>query len=187
MRSGAIRIVLLVVTSTVVGATFSRVQAAGPAANGPSVSVTNDAAHPVPVTSTDDTARHAFAFFKSDSFLSSEDSHSVSFIVAAGKRLVIQSVSVNALLDTGTGQKLVLTAVQATVNSQLEDYLMAPTFTGTSASFRDVYTVSQPTTIYADGGTEVRVFATRNVSGSGGIMNASIQGYLIDCSVASCN
>jgi hypothetical protein len=110
----------------------------------------------VSVVSTDDPARHAFAFFENDSFGSPKDSHVVSFSVPSGKRLVIESVSINAGLDTGTGQKLVSTAVQAHVNGQLEDYIMAPTFTGTSTSGRDLYTVSQATRIYADGGTDVR-------------------------------
>jgi hypothetical protein len=139
------------------------------------------------VTSFDDPGRQAFAFFENDSFGSPEDSHSVAFTVPTGKRLVIQSVSINAGLDTGTGQKLVLTAVQAQVNGQLEDYIMAPTFSGTSTSGRDLYTVSQQTSIYTDGGTDVRVFATRNTFSGGAIFNASVQGYLIDCSAAACD
>jgi hypothetical protein len=139
------------------------------------------------VTSLDDPGRRAFAFFKNDSFGSSEDSHLVSFTVPAGKRLVIPSISINAGLDSGTGQKLVSTAVQAQVNGQLEDYIMAPTFTGTSTSGRDLYTVSQQTTVYADGGTDVKLFGVRNTFSGGAILNVSVQGYLIDCSAASCN
>jgi hypothetical protein len=196
MRRVAIPIVLLVLTGVVVGAEILKDQAsANPNPNNPSFFVSNDAAHPVPVrhqgtvsvTSIDDTARSAFAFFRNDSFRSNEDGHVVSFTVPAGKRLVIQAVSINGLVDTGTGQKIVSTAVQARVNGQLEDYIMPPTFTGTTSGGRDVYTVSQPTTIFADGGTDVDLFAVRNVTTGGAIMNASVQGYLIDCTVAACN
>jgi hypothetical protein len=189
---------LLVVSGVVLGATVFRTDIAQATGLAQSVVVSNTASQAVPVreqgrvsvTSTDDPARQAFAFFKNDSFGSTEDSHVVSFTVPNGKRLVIQSVVVNAGLSTGTGQKLVLTAVQARVNGNLEDYLMAPTFSGTTSGGLDIYTASQATTIYADGGTDVNVFATRNTqSGSGiNLMNASVQGYVIDCSSSSpCN
>jgi hypothetical protein len=188
---------LLVVVSVILGATVFRTdiaQATGLA--GPTVTVVNTPAQAVPVkqqgtvsvTSTDDPARHAFAFFESDSYESSEKSHAATFTVPEGKRLVIQSVAVNAALTTGVGQALVLAAVQAEVNGDLEDYFLAPTLTGTLEG-RDIYVVSQQTTIYADGGTEVHVFATRNIASGSGInlTNASVQGYLLDCSDASCD
>jgi hypothetical protein len=141
----------------------------------------------VTVTSTDDPARRPFAFFKNESYGSAEDSHFVSFTVPSGKRLVIQSVSVNAAVDTGSGQHILTAAVQAHVNGQLEDYIMAPTFTGTSTSARDIYTVSQPVTIYADPATEVLIFTSRDAFSGGATMNASVQGYLIDCGAGPCN
>jgi hypothetical protein len=177
----------LVLVAVVLGATVFRAQVASAGDKLQSIFVTNDAAHPVPVTSADDSGRQSFAFFKNDSFGSPEDSHNVSFTVPDGKRLVIESVSINVGVDSGSGQKIVLTAVQAVTNGHLEDYIMAPTFSGTSTSGRDLYTVSQPTTIYADGGTEVHVFATRNTFTGGAIMNASVQGHLIDCSAAPCS
>jgi hypothetical protein len=187
MRHVWISALVLVLGSVVLGATVFRTQVAAAADKVQSVFVTNDAAHPVPVTSLDDPGRQAFAFFQNDSFGSPEDSHVEQFTVPTGERLVIQSVSINAAVDIGTGQKIVSTAVQAHVNGHLEDYIMAPTFTGTSTSARDLYTVSQPTTIYADGGTDVLVFAVRNTFSGGAIMNGSVQGYLIDCTAASCN
>ena len=130
-------------------------------------------------------ARTAFAFFKNESFGSPEDSHLVSFTVPAGKRLVIESVAVFGAVAPGV--TLVAIAVQAEVNGQLEDYFIAPTFTGTTTNGNDLYIASQPTTIYADGGTQVKVFATRNTMTGLGIMNASVQGYLIDCLAAPCS
>ena len=178
---------LLIALGVLLGGTVFRDQIANAKSLAQSVFVSNTSANPVPVTSADDPGRQAFAFFKSDSFGPDEDSHHVSFTVPAGKRLVIESVSVNGLVDTGTGQKIVDAGVQAQVNGQLEDYIMAPQFTGTSSSADDVYTVSQPTTIYADSGTDVLVFTARNTFNGGAIMNVSVQGHLINCSVATCN
>ena len=86
-----------------------------------------------------------------------------------------------------SGHKIVSAAVQAEVKGHFEDYIMAPVFTGTNTSGRDVSTVSQEATIYADCRTDVRIFTARNTFSGGTIMNASVQGYLIDCSVAACN
>ena len=165
MRNAAIAVAVTALVAALLGATVFREQVARAADKAQSVFVTNDAAQPASVTSTDDPGRQAFAFFQNDSFGSPEDSHSVAFTVPAGKRLVIESVSINAALETGTG-RLVLTAVQADVNGRFEDYIMAPTFSGTAAG-NDLYTASEATTIYADGGSEVRVFATNRLLGGG--------------------
>ena len=112
MRKGLIASAL-VLTAVVLGASVFREQVASAADKVQSVFVTNDASHPVPVTSADDPGRQAFAFFKSDSW-DSGDSHDVSFTVPAGKRLVIEAVSISGLLDTH-GQKMLTAAVQAHV------------------------------------------------------------------------
>jgi hypothetical protein len=186
MRQTLIPAVAIVATALVLGATAFREQAASAKDKIDSVFVANDAASPVPVTSADDPGRQAFAFFKNDSWGSSEDSHSVTFTVPDGKRLVIESVSIQSALDTA-GQKVVAAGVQARVNGQIEDYIMAPVFTGRLTSARDVYTVSQPTTIYADAGTGVLVFAVRDAFNGSGIFNTSVQGHLVDCSAGPCS
>jgi len=63
---------------------------------------------------------------------------------------------------------------------------MTPTFTGVNTSVRDVYIASQQTTIYADGGTDVLLFGSKDAFSGGGILNVSVQGHLIDCSAATC-
>jgi hypothetical protein len=186
MRRVAFLSVLLLITGVMLGGTvFHDPVASVAAAVDKTVFVTNGVDHPVPVTSSDDPARQAFAFFKNDSWDSGDDSHSVVFTVPAGKRLVIQAVSIQALLDPN-GQQLITAVVQAVVNGQIEDYLMAPIFTGKATIGLNVYTVSQPTTIYADGGTEVRAGAAKSGFSGGGALNVSIHGYLIDCTVAAC-
>jgi hypothetical protein len=181
----AITALLLVLVSVVLGATVFREQVAHAAAI-LNVFVTNDASHPVPVTSADDPGRQAFAFFQSDSWEAGEDSHHVQFTVPTGKRLVIEAVSISGSLDTH-GQKMVTAAIQAHVNGKFEDYFMTPTFTGVNTSARDVYIASQQTTVYADGGTDVLLFGSRDSFSGGGILNVSVQGHLIDCSAAACN
>ena len=184
MRQVAIPVVA-VIAAVGLGATVFREQVASAADKVQSVFVTNDAAHRVPVTSADDPGRQAFAFFKSDSW-DSGDSHDVSFTVPGGKRLVIEAVSITGLLSTH-GQKMLTAAIQAHVNGQLEDYFMTPTFTGVSTSVRDVYVASQQTTVYADGGTDVLLFASKDSSTGGGILDVSVQGHLIDCSTGACS
>jgi hypothetical protein len=169
----------------VLGATAFRKQVAQASDKVQSVFVTNDASHPVPMTSADEPGRQAFAFFKSDSWESGEDSHFVSFTVPAGKRLVIEAVSISGSRDTH-GQKMLTAAVQAHVNGQFEDYFMTPTFTGVNTSVRDVYIASRQTTIYADGGTDVKLFGSRYSFSGAGILNVSVQGHLIDCADAPC-
>ncbi len=185
MRRAVIPVVVTLLAAVLLGATVFREQLASAADKVQSVFVTNDASHSIPVTSADDPGRQAFAFFKSDSW-DALDSHDVSFTVPAGKRLVIEAVSISGLLDTH-GQKMLTAAVQAHVNGQLEDYFMTPTFTGTSTSGRDVYVASQQTTVYADGGTDVLLFASKDSTTGGGILDVSVQGHLINCSTAACN
>jgi hypothetical protein len=175
MRKAVISSVALVLAAVVLGTTVFREQVALAGDKVKTVFVTNN-----------DPGRAAFAFFKSDSWQTGEDSHSVSFTVPTGKRLVIEAVSISGSLDT-QGQKMLIAAVQAHVNGQLEDYFMTPTFTGTNTSSRDVFIASQQTTIYADGGTDVLLFGTRNSFSASGILNVSVQGHMIDCSAGPCN
>ena len=185
MKKRLMLVVVTVLAAVLLGATVFREQLASAADKVQSVFVTNDASHSIPVTSADDPGRSAFAFFTSDSW-DSGDSHNVSLTVPAGKRLVIQAVSISSLLNTH-GQKMLTAAVQAHVNGQLEDYFMTPTFTGVSTSGRDVYVASQQATVYADGGTDVLLFGSKDSSSGGGILDVSVQGHLIDCSAGACN
>jgi hypothetical protein len=68
---------------------------------------------------------------------------------------------------------MVTAAVQAHVNAKFEDYFMTPTFTGVSMSVRDVYIAGQQATVYADGGTDVLIFGSRDSFSGGGILNVS--------------
>ena len=190
MRRVLVSLLLLALGASVLGATVFRDEVAT-AASSASMFVNNDAANPVPVVAQKPTAgdpgRSAFAYFKSSEFGSEESPHA-EFTVPAGKRLVIESVSVVANLPTG--QSMLSGSIDATVNGKLQDYFLAPTFTGVlRVNANRLFVASQQTTLYADGGTDVHVFALRDsISTSGlAIFNVSVQGHLIDCSAGPCS
>jgi hypothetical protein len=182
-------LLLLALGASVLGATVFRDEVAT-AASSASMFVNNDAANPVPVVEQKPTAgdpgRSAFAYFENSEWGNSSSPHA-EFTVPAGKRLVIESVSVQA--DLPTGQNMLSAAVQALVNGKLQDYFMAPTFTGLERlNLHRHYVASQQTTVYADAGTTVSVFAIRDsIATDGGHFNVSVQGHLIDCTAGPCS
>jgi hypothetical protein len=179
---------LLVLCSAVLGATVFREQLAQAAQAILPVKVTNTSAEPVPVTSQDDPARNAFAFFKNERMDAGDAQHHLSIPVPAGKRLVIESVSGSAGFDTAT-EALVDISLQARVNSKLQDYNLSAEFDGRSpvAVYPYLWSATDTVRLYADGETNLDVFWTRNTASAGEAnLNISIQGYLIDCTTAAC-
>ena len=150
----------------------------------PAMFVSNDEAHAVPVRDLDDPGRRAFAFFKNDTYRDGEESHFARFTVPEGKRLVLQSLSVQAAL--GSGQTMILASVQGKVNDKFYVHHLAPTFTGPTESGGPMFVCSEERTLYADGGTEVALAWLRNDDTGGGITNAFATGYLIDCETGAC-
>lgn len=190
MRRVLVSLLLLVLCASVLGATVFRSDVASASEKISSTFVSNDAANPVPMVEQKPTAgdpgRSAFAYFESSEWGNSSSPHA-EFTVPAGKRLVIESVSVQA--DLPTGQNMLSAAVQAQVNGKLQDYFMAPTFTGLERlNLNRNYVASQQTTLYADAGTTVSVFAIRDsIATGGGHFNVSVQGHLIDCTAGPCS
>lgn len=181
-------IALLAVTAAVLGATVMREPIAYAAEKFPSFMVANTADNPVPVTSSDDPGRQAFAFFKNDKMPANDAQHYVQFTVPEGKRLVVESLSGSAGFDTST-EALVNVAVQATVNRSLQSYSLPAVFEGRSpvAVYPYLWAATDLVRLYADGGTEVTIFWTRNTSSADEAnLNVSLQGYLIDCTAAPC-
>ena len=89
------------------------------------------------------------------------------FIVPAGKRLVIEHVT--AGFSVGVGEKAALdmhTSLDGTTRFHFFVTTPQGTFTAGASSY-DVFRVSQPTRIYADGGTPVSFISWRNSSTSG--------------------
>jgi hypothetical protein len=179
---------MLILTAAVLGATVMREPIAYAAERLPMFVVANTAANPVPVTSSDDPARQAFAFFDNDTMPADDPQHNVSFTVPAGKRLVIESVSGRAGFATAT-EELVSVTLQARVNDGLQSVSLPAVFQGRSPVATDPYlwAATDLVKIYADGGTDVLIFWTRNTSSAAEAnLNISVQGYLIDCTAAPC-
>lgn len=148
----------------------------------PSMFVTNDDAHAVPVREMN--GRNAFAFFENDSYEDGDDAHFARFTVPEGKRLVIESLSIEATLPAG--QTMVLASVQARANGSFFVHHLGPTYHGQTSNNLSMFLVSQERTLYADGGHEVALTWLRNSRAGGGITNASLVGYLIDCDADVC-
>lgn len=148
----------------------------------PSMFVTNDDAHGVPVR--DVNGHNAFAFFENDSFDDGDDAHAARFTVPEGKRLVIESLSIEATLPAG--QTMILASVQARANGSFFAHHMGPTYHGQTSNNLSMFVVSQERRLYADGGGEVALSWVRNARAGGGITNASLVGYLIDCDTDAC-
>ena len=77
------------------------------------------------------------------------------------------------------------------MNGKLQDYFLAPTFTGVVEGQREPLVplrASRPRCMQM-GGVDVHVFALRDsISTSGlAIFNVSVQGHLIDCSAGPCS
>jgi hypothetical protein len=179
-----------VLLSTVLGATVLREPIATAAAPIPQFFIANTADQPVPVTSRDDPARRVFAFFKNEQMAAGDAQHQLAVDVPAGKRLVIESISASAGFETAD-EEFVLLGIHARANGKLQDYFMSAEFNGRNpeAAFNQNYSWSATDTVrlYADGGTQIDVFWTRNTKNAEEAnLNISIQGYLIDCTGAPC-
>ena len=180
--SRRLRLTTLLLGSTLFAASVFGSEITAFAEKIPAMFVTNDDAHAVPVR--DVNGRNAFAFFENDSYEDGEDAHAARFTVPEGKRLVIESLSIEAGLPAG--QTMVLASVQARANDSFFVHHLGPTYHGQTSNNFSIFLVSQERTLYADGGTEVALTWVRNARAGGGITNASLVGYLIDCESDAC-
>lgn len=110
-----------------------------------------------------------------------QNSVSADFDVPAGKRLVIESVTVSAYLPTG--QKLVYAGFSTkTADSPTVGHSLNIVAHGNDAQDHDVFNASQLTRGYSEAGTgSVRVTVQRdsNLSNSNFVLT-SVTGYLVD-------
>jgi hypothetical protein len=109
------------------------------------------------------------------------------FQVPAGKRLVIQSLSLFG--DIPTGETLtrlaILTFTTTSAGLQEDEYDLVPVLTGTVGN-TDHYRLSQELTAYSDQNQGVTVSATRPTSSSEVQFHFTVSGYLVDCPGGSC-
>jgi hypothetical protein len=145
------------------------------------VNVAVDSSTPVSTTTLDDPARSAFEFSDSDTWDPSLGTVSVSLVVPEGTRLVIEYVSLDTNLPTGTS--IVHTFFVETSTR----HLVLPTV-GESVFGITSFTAGQAMRLYADGESTVTLGARRLGGGSiSGTFYAAVSGYLLDCSAAACN
>jgi hypothetical protein len=97
--------------------------------------------------------------------------------VPAGKRLVVESVSVNGAMDVG--QRLRYVALQSSSgNVSVEHWL--PVSQYVTVGTRDHFVGNQALRLYVEPGGTLFVTATRNPSSGSGFFSATVIGHLID-------
>ena len=111
------------------------------------------------------------------SFPASGTSASAMFTVPAGKRLVIETVSL--LIFLPSGQNFDSVSIATSVGGQTVNYSLFPSPIPQSGTV-SLYGVTQPLKIYADAGTQVVAAILRPIASGDGTLNLVISGYLVD-------
>jgi hypothetical protein len=145
--------------------------------NSPAVTVGNAPANPVPVSIVSDGMQ---PFQEAVDFVLAPGARedNATFVVPAGKRLVIEHFS--AIAQGPTGQRY-LAWVRTTVNAVTPSGTYLVFSQQMAAGGVDVYTATQPMRVYADPGTTVYVFFSRGFDDTGFCsFNAAISGYFVD-------
>jgi len=100
--------------------------------------------------------------------------------IPAGKRLVIEQVSVSGAMIKG--QRMVTAGLHISNSGNNVQHFLTVTPQGSGGCCRDVFIASQQVRLYADPGTIVSGFATRDVNTgfASAAVSFSISGYLVD-------
>jgi len=140
-----------------------------------------DTTNPLPVTDVDNPARHPFAFsvpLTDQTWGVDNATKLVTVHVPDNERLVIEQVSVLALLWRATDQSL-----RVIVSTRADGHFSAYHFGGTDVSqvlSSDNYIASSLIRMYADPGTDVSIFAIRgNHSSASDTADVNLSGYLV--------
>ena len=142
-----------------------------------SVNIGNSATSPVPTRDVDNPARQPFQWpfvWFVPPGLASEFSPSVT--VPAGKCLVIETVSAQAVADVSTFMRL---RILTTANGQLVGHFIDVENRGTAGGLNNFHG-THAVRIYADPGTTVRFGAGRGDTSGYVDVNAAISGYFVD-------
>ncbi len=156
------------------------------------VVVTNTAANPVPITApssipvkaADNPAFQPYQFQDETGGVISPNGYykTVSFDVPAGKRLVIEFVSILVYLDSGDNlQEAVVTVSKP--GGGVITHSLTRTVTGPSngCAACGTFTVTQPLRLYCEAGVGALKVQTQRVNSSGLYKTAfSVSGYLVD-------
>jgi hypothetical protein len=99
------------------------------------------------------------------------------FIVPAGKRMVIEFASMNTSVDTGC--RVIALVIQTTVGGTIAGFALPPTHAIVPG--RNFDTIGQPVLIYADPGTQVTFSTFTQAVGSCNLIGSIVvSGYLVD-------
>ena len=118
-----------------------------------------------------------FAKEVAGSFTANGVSASAMFTVPAGKRLVIETVSL--LIFLPSGQNFDSVSIATSVGGQVVNYSLFPGPIPQSGG-ASLYGITQPLKIYADAGTQVVATGLRAIASGDGTLNLVVSGYLVD-------
>ena len=156
--------------------------------NSQGVIVENTAANPVPVNvqhqvttkDADNPAFQPFAKYVADVPAFPGPNDTVTFDVPAGKRLVIELVTINGTLSSGNTLAVVIIKTLQPDGSTVTHHLTIPPL-GKDINGRPTYCLTHPLRLYAEPGVgSVSIFVARDGDGSTFSVGASISGYLVD-------
>jgi len=133
------------------------------------------------VSDADNPARQPFQAYGYEEFIGNLSAYVVITTVPAGKRLIIEHVSV--IGSVLTGQKLIRASIGVGNGDVIFHDLPISAQGSEFGGFRDLYIASEQVRLYADPGTQVYYFVARNNyrgSEPEGYTEATISGYLVD-------
>jgi hypothetical protein len=136
-----------------------------------------------PVTVLGDVTNPALQPFQQELFISTPEGllgGQQSFIVPAGKRLVIEFVSFGVTWPTGQATTRVFIEVcNSTGNACPINYYLPASFQANEFGGDSFFVASSPTRLYADPGSEVTVAVRRNVTTGTGLATVGVSGHLV--------
>jgi hypothetical protein len=138
------------------------------------VLVTNTATNPVQTRDVDKTAQQPFQKNFHMTFDPGQLGTSATFTVPAGKRLVLENVSGDFMVQNGM---VVIFSVTTTANGAAADHRLVLTPQGAAGGYPASYAGGQELHLYADPGTTVTLYSGRQQGGTGDGF-AAVSGYL---------
>jgi hypothetical protein len=153
---------------------------AGTGANVFSDFVTNDAAHPVPVTNVNDAQQPVTAKAYLNITDGNETADAPLYTVPAGKRFVLETVSMGGALPAG--QKLEAHITGEPLLGSSSQWELVPTDEGVFNGTVEYFQASQQERIYFEPGEHLYADAARSNATGAGDARFDISGYLVNAS-----
>jgi hypothetical protein len=158
------------------------------AANGPppvtvtqpvNVQVINSDTAPVQTQDVDNPAFQPFQLKQEFSYLEGTLGRAASVSVPPGKRLVIEFISVFAILPTG--QNPTTNWIQVTnINGISVNHYFSASFQGNYSATENIFVGSTPTRLYCNPGSTFQIFFRRNKDTGAGLAFVSLSGYYVN-------